>query len=167
MTTTTTMRMIQRSRVALGSAWATSMITVSTTRMTTKMMSRRRTASRPRASSPMCSMFQRLISTTRTTARGSAESTRYRHTVCHRQRRGTTSPLLVPSAPSHPALRSLYPRCHCRGRTTTSLGQLALDTLTRTSAPPSRSRWYARSRRPSTTPASLPNTPGTRISSRA
>lgn len=131
---------------------------------TTRTMSRRRTASRPRASSPMCSMFQRLISMTRTTARGSAESTRYRRTVCHRRRRGTTS---APSAPSHPALKNPYPRCHCRGRTTISLDRLVLDMLTRTSAPPSRSRWYARSRRPSTTPVSSPSTPRTRTSSKA
>lgn len=150
---------------APGSARVISTTTAST--RTTRMISRRRTASRARASSPMCSMFQRLISTTRTTARGSAGSTRYRRTVCHRQRRGTTSAPSAPAAPSHPALRSPYPRCHCRGRTTISLGQLALDTLTRTSAPLSRSRWYARSRRPSTTPVSSPSTPRTRTSSKA
>lgn len=146
--------------------------TVPTTRtttmtMTTRTMSRRRTASRPRASSPMCSMYQRLISTTRTTARGSAESTRYRRTVCHRRLRGTTSAPSAPSAPSHPASRSPYPRCHCRGRTTISSGRLVPDMLTRTSAPPSRSRWYARSRRLSTTLASSLSTPRTRTNSKA
>ncbi|XP_033180735.1 acetylcholine receptor subunit alpha-like 1 isoform X1 [Bombus impatiens] len=59
--------------------------------MTTTTTSKRPTGNRPKACSPMCSMYKRLISTIRTTATGSAGSTRYLHTDCHHQQLGTTS----------------------------------------------------------------------------